>query len=186
VFVLLFFGLVNLFSGLVGLVLAIKQYKLNFILPDVNAIVEELRNGWDLFVSNFAIVSYMNSNIFILGLFVSPLIYGYYSIAEKIVMAMRQILVVFSQAIYPHICQLATEAHQKLLDFYKQIYIPVIVLFTMFSIGVFVMAGEIVSFLAKEPEPQIIFILRLLCFVPLIVGLNIPAHQSLLAYDHKK
>lgn len=180
--VLLFFGLGNTVSGIAGIFLAYRQFNLRFSIPGVSDIKNELVNGWGLFIANFSIVAYINSNLFILGLFTNNLITGYYSIAEKIVTAMRQLLVVFSQAIYPQVCQLAIESHGKMVRFYKQLYLPFIVVFAAMSVVVYFIAEIIVQILSGGTDPEVVSLLRLMCFVPLIVGLNVPAYQTLLAY----
>jgi polysaccharide transporter, PST family len=99
---------------------------------------------------------------------------------------MRQILVVLSQAIYPKICQFAQESHQSLRGFYKKLFIPFFGLYFVFSCLVFLFADFTVFILAKKHIPEATHLLRLLCFTPFIVGLNIPAYQTLLAYEHQK
>ncbi len=183
--VLLFLGLGNAVSGLFGLILAMKQYKLTFVKVSLKDIQQELVMGWNLFLSNFSIVSYMNSNVFILGLFTSSLVVGYYSVAEKIVMALRQVLTVFHQATYPHICKIALEGKQVVIQFYKQIFVPFTFMILLACAGVYVFAFEIITFFANEAENSI-GILRLLCFTPFIVVLNIPAYQYLLANKFEK
>jgi polysaccharide transporter, PST family len=185
--VLLFLGLGNIVSGLFGLLWIKNKYNIRYFIPQVSDIKKELYEGWSVFISNFSIVTYLNSNIFILGLFANNSIVGYYSIAEKIITAMRQPLVVFSQAIYPRICELATDSHKKIKNFYRQLFIPFISIFLMASVFVFIFSPEIVNILSKaEDNESSIIILKLLCFVPFIVGLNIPAYQTLLAYKHHK
>jgi polysaccharide transporter, PST family len=184
--VLIFIGFGNLISGLMGIGLVLYKHKVTYKLPRFSSIKTEIFSGWSLFVANFSIVAYINSNLFILGFFANNTVVGYYSIAEKIVMAMRQPLAIFSQAIYPQICKLATEGHQKILLFFKQLYLPFILLFFTISILVFVYAESIIYILSKEQNNEVTTLLKLLCFVPFVVGLNIPAYQTLLAYNYKK
>lgn len=185
-FVLLFFGLGNFISGLFGFWYGIKKFNLSYEMPSFVDIKDEIQKGWSIFLANFSVVSYMNSNIFILGLFTSDLITGYYSLAEKVVMAMRQILVVFSQAIYPHTCQLAEKSHKELKRFFKQIYSGFISLYTIGVLLVFWLSDWIVSILSGESGSQATILLKLLCFSALFVGFNIPANITLLIYDFKK
>lgn len=184
--VLLFYGLGNVFSGILGLFMAYKQFDLTFIWPSYPELKEEIIQGWNLFLANFSIVSYMNSNVFILGLFASNLIVGYYSVAEKIVMAMRQLLTVFHQATYPHVCQLVVQGKKFVLTFYRQVFLSFLAVFLVFSIGVYFFSAEIIQVLADEAKPEIVELLHLLCFVPLVVAFNIPAYQSLLANKFEK
>lgn len=183
--VLLFFGLGNLVSGIFGLFLASKWVEINFFKVGLHEVWQELRSGWTIFISNFAIVSYMNSNVFILGLFATPLIVGYYSVAEKIVMAVRQILTVFHQAIYPHICKLANEGKAQVITFYKQILIPFSIMVLVISIGVFIFSEPIIEIFSEDSK-SISELLKVLIFSPFIVVLNIPAYQYLMASNFEK
>lgn len=183
---LLFFGLGNVLSGLVGIWIVVKKFNIKIRLASFQKVSEELRNGWQLFLANISVVSYMNSNIIILGFFTSELITGYYSIVEKILYAMRQILASFLLASYPHICKLANQAHQKIVQFYKQMFVPFMFLFFIASLALFVYADEVVFFFSNQTETVISDVLRFMCFMPFIVGINIPAYQTLLAYKHEK
>ncbi len=185
-FVLFFFGLGNIISGLIGIIYAKRKFKLSWIQPSFKEVKIELKNGWSLFTANFMTASYTNSNLFILGLFTSNIVTGYYSVAEKIIMGIRQILVVFSQAIYPHICHLAEKGFDQLIKFYKQIFIPFFILIAILSLGTFVYAEQIIFLLTKSPSVYSVQLLKWLTLVPIIVALNIPAYQSLLAYDLRK
>jgi PST family polysaccharide transporter len=184
--VLLFFGLGNLASGIAGVYLAVRQFNLSISIVPMREIKNEIVDGWNLFIANFSVIIYINSNLFILGLFTNDLIVGYYSIAEKISLAMRQILVIFSQAIFPQICKLAIESHLKIIKFYKQFYVPFIVVFSLFCFLVFIFSDFLVFILTQKSESSISNLLKLLCTVPLIVGLNIPAYQILLAHRFQK
>lgn len=185
-FVLLFFGLGNLISGIIGTWYAVRKYNLKFKLASIAQVKLELYKGWGLFVANFSITSYMNSNLFILKFFTSDLVVGYYSVAEKIVMAVRQILVVFSQAIFPHICQLAEESYSKVIHFFKQVFVP----FTLFIVLVcgltYIYSAEVIGIFAKDQVSGINHLLRLLIVVPIIVCLNIFPSQILLSYNLRK
>ncbi|MDB4083298.1 oligosaccharide flippase family protein [Vicingaceae bacterium] len=180
--VLLFLGLGNVVSGSFGLLFAVKQYSIVLTVPSIQEVKSELKLGWEVFLANFSIITYMSSNILILGIFASNLIVGYYNVVEKIVVAMRQILVIFSQAIYPHICQLAKENHSKVQLFFKQIFIPFLLLFLFASIIVFFFAEEVVFIFSKSSVPEIVNLLRWLVFLPFVVALNIPSYQTMLAY----
>lgn len=185
--VLLFYGLGNLVSGLIGFGFVIKKYQIQVHWTKVKTrISTELQNGKSLFLSNLSVIIFTNSNILILSLFASDLVLGYYSNAERIVFASWQVLTIFSQAIYPHICNLTKGAFKKIISFFKDVYIPFIVLVFIGSILMFIFSDEIVLLLVNKHEPSISFLLKVMAFLPLIVGLNIPATQILLAFNLRK
>jgi len=185
-YVLFFFGLGNLLSGIFGIFYAVRTYNISFQLATVKEVQLELKKGWGLFVANFSITSYMNSNLFILKLFATNEIVGYYSVAEKIVMAIRQLLSVFSQAIFPHICQLVQESYSKVILFFKQVYMPFTLFIVFVCVSIFSYSEEVIRIFAEAEIEGINHLLQMLVFVPIIVCLNIFPSQLLLAYNLRK
>jgi PST family polysaccharide transporter len=182
----LFQGLGNIIASIISIVFIIKKFNIVLKLPSIRRIGYELQDGMYIFISNSAISIYMNSSIIILGIFVSPVVLGYYSIAEKIMIGVRQILSVFSQVIYPHVCKLAVTSHSELLKFYKKVFIPFAFFIVTICLILFLSADFLVLFLTKNNIKEIAVLIRILSFVPLIVCFNIPAYQTLLAYNLKK
>jgi PST family polysaccharide transporter len=52
--------------------------------------------------------------------------------------------------------------------------------------GIFIFADVITLLLVKSYNKEIITAIRLFSFVPLVIGMNIPAYQTLLAYNLQK
>jgi PST family polysaccharide transporter len=185
IFFLFFIGIGNVIAGLLSIYFAIRIFKLQFTRPAWADVVNELKEGWHITLSNLSINTYLYANIFILRIFTNDLIVGYYSIAEKIFFAIRQILGVFSQAIYPHVCQLALLSKGQIHEFFKKAYLPFLSFVAILSIIVFIFSPQIVAiFLSNAPRLPVV-LLRVLSFVPFIVCLNIPAYQLLLAFNKK-
>jgi len=89
--------------GIVSLILAIKKYKIKFFIPPINAILKELKEGWHIFVTSMLSTTLTTSGIFILGLFGSKEIVGYYGAVDKLVKAFIGLFTPITQAIFPHI-----------------------------------------------------------------------------------
>lgn len=186
IFFLFFLGIGNVIAGFFSIYLAIRIFKLKFIQPRWPEIIIELKEGWHITVSNLSINTYLYTNIFILRIFTNDLIVGYYSIAEKIFFAIRQILGIFSQAIYPRVCQFALKGEEQVYSFFKKIYIPFLFSIMLLGFFTFIFSPQIVKLFLTDPPALPFLLLRLLSFVPLIVCLNIPAYQLLLAFNKKK
>jgi len=183
---LFFFGLGSILAGFYSIYKAIKICKLSFFFPRWSDILFQLKDGWQIMISNLSANVYLFANVFILRIFAGDLIVGYYSIAEKIFFAVRQILGIFSQVVYPHICQLVQTGKDQTAIFFKKVYLPFLLLVSISSCTVFILSPWITQiFVGKEANlPGVL--LRMLSLVPIIVCLNIPAYQLLLAFDHKK
>jgi PST family polysaccharide transporter len=183
---LLFFGIGNIIAGLLSIYIAIRIYKLKFILPGRIDLTNELKEGWQITVSSLTVNSYFYSNVFILRFFTSDLVVGYYSIAERILFGVRQIITLFAQVVYPHVCRLAKKGKQEANAFFKQIYLPFLLLIFLGCCVLFFFSKQIIFIFIGNEYFLPVLLLRLLSFVPVIVCLNIPAYQVLLAFDHKK
>ena len=127
-FFLLFLGAGNIIAGLFSIFLAIRKFNIRFAKPVWADIKSELKGGWQITISNLSINTYMYSSIFILRIFTNDMIVGYYSIAERIFFAARQVLSVFSQVVYPHICQLTHQGRDVANRFFEKIYLPFLLL----------------------------------------------------------
>lgn len=183
---LFFFGIGNIVAGILSIYFAVRVFKLKFIRPHNSDIIYELREGWQITVSSLTVNSYFYSNIFILRLFTNDLIVGYYSIAERILFAVRQIITLFAQVVYPRICRLAQKSKTEANTFFKEIYIPFLLLICFGSCVLFIFSQQIISIFIGDASSLPVMLLRLLSFVPVIVCLNIPPYQLLLAFNNKR
>lgn len=186
IYFIFFTGVGNLLAGVVSIFVAFRLLKLKVILPRFADVAFELKNGWHITVSNLSVSIYMYANVLILRLFTGNEVVGYYSIAEKIVTAARQVLIVYFQVIYPQICQLAVSSKQGLSAFLKRYYLPFVGAVLAGCFFLFFFSDWIVGIFIKDNVHVSSYYLRILSFVPLIVCLNIPAYQVLLAHDQKK
>jgi PST family polysaccharide transporter len=185
--VLFFMGMGNVIAGMVLIYLAFRLYKLKFILPGRNEIARELANGWRITVSNLSITTSQYIGIFILRLVTkSDLVVGYYSIAEKIFFSLKLILGVFTQTVFPRVCQLMQDKKSQLLIFFKQVYLPFFAMVLTGSVIVFVFSPDILYVFIRHVHPQSSFLLRVFCVALVISSLNIPGNLILFAGDHKK
>lgn len=186
VYVTLFQSLGSILAGGVALLVVLLHFRVEFFIPSLSAIYKQLKDGWHIFISNFSIISYNNSNLFILGLFADPTIVGYYSIPEKITFAVRQVIGAFSNAIYPKICLLATESHQNVKVFFKSVFFPFALFVFIICCSLFALSDEIIYLISGEYIEQASFFLKILSVVPFIVLLGNPPYQILLAYNEKQ
>lgn len=186
VYFLLFLGIGNVVAGLCSIYLAIRVFKLLPVQPAWKDMVHEIKEGWQITVSNLSINTYMYSGIFILRIFTNDLVVGYYSIAERIFFAARQVLAVFSQAVYPRICQLSMQGQNAMALFFKKVYLPFLLLVLAGCSVLCIFSSQLIGIFLPVPAPLAVLLLRMLSFVPFIVCLNIPAYQLLLAFNHRK
>lgn len=183
---LFFFGLGSILAGLFSIYIAWRIFKIRLVQPKWLNIKLEIYNGWQITLSNIFINTYLYSNIFLLRFFANDLVVGYYSIAERIFFAIRQMLGIYSQVIYPKICQITRQGKYQTAIFLKQVYQPFLLTICMGCLSVFIFSKQIISIFTDTGSVIPEVILKMLSFVPVVVCLNIPAYQVLLSFDLKR
>lgn len=185
-FFILFMGIGSLVAGVLSIFQAMRLCRLPVLRPTWHDIKHELKEGWPVMVSNISINTFLSINVFMLRLFTNDLIAGYYSVAEKIFLATRQIAVMFSQVIYPPLCQLVQKGESATRSFFRTVYVPFLILVLLACVMLFSFSSYIIWFFLKQDSGQADLLLRLFCLGPVIVCLHIPASQLLMAADQKK
>lgn len=185
-FFIFFTGVGNLFAGLLSICVAFIIFKIRLYFPTLQTILKELKEGWHIMISNLSGSIFMYTNIVILGVFASKEVVGYYSVAEKIVLAARQPLSVYFQVIYPQVMQLAQNGSKAVHQFFRKNYLPFLTVVGLGCIVLLLFPEFIISIFLRGDQATVPVYLRIMSFVPLIVCLNIPAYQLLLAHNEKK
>ncbi|RDV16448.1 flippase [Pontibacter diazotrophicus] len=175
-------GISLIIGGVISLIIVFKKFNLKFTIPGINQIIQQLKDSWSIFFSTISVSIANNTNIVILGLFASPLVIGYYSIAEKVFQIMRTFAVILYQVVYPRICMLAERSFSELAIFLKLIFKAILLTFLPLSVLVFILSDYIVYLVAGEYLSEASLVLRIICFGPLMAALNIPPAQTMLAY----
>ena len=186
-FVLLFWGLGTTLSGILGLVIIKINYQLIWHLFNVRNMIEELKEGFPIFVSNISTLGLTQSNIIILNRFTDDVTVGYFSIAEKVIGAVWQILSAYSQVLYPRLSQIIYKSDSSEVGFFLR------KTFWVFFLGVsgcsiilYFYAYEILQLLFHNYNQVAVNTLQLMSIIPILVCSNIPANITLLALDKRK
>lgn len=183
---LFFLGIGNIIAGVTSIAVAFRIYKLKFIKPARADITRELREGWQITLSHLSNSTCHYANIFILRLFVNDLAVGYYSIAERIFFTIKQVFVVFSQAVYPKVCRLVQQGKEQAISFLKQVYTGFLFLVIMGCLVLYIFSPQILYFFMGQEYNNAVFFLRVFSIIAVIVCLNIPGTLILLAMNQKK
>lgn len=173
--------------GIYSLRLVRRQFDVEFIRPSLDDIKHQMKEGWHLFISTLAISLYTTSNRFILGLFVSNTIVGYYAVAETIMKALQGLISPISQAIYPYFSKLQSDNKPKAITQLKKILLIIGVLSLLLSVLLVFCAPLLVQLLAGPEYAASIPLLQVLVFVVFAVGVNnILGIQGLVAFGYQK
>jgi polysaccharide transporter, PST family len=183
---LFFFGTGNLVAGVVSIFYLIRILGITPRFPGWKPVAAELRSGWGVTLTALSMNVTQYGNLFILRLFTSDLVAGYYGVAERIFFTIKQGLTIFSQSIYPEVCRLAAQGIIPLKVFFGKIFRPFFLLVLAGSALVYALSPWLIRFFAHADIPEAVTALRLLSFVVPLISLNIPPTLSLLAFDQRK
>ncbi len=174
IYVNLFFSIGFLVAGILSILLAIRIFRIKFILPKSEFIKDRIRDGWHLFLSTVFMNLYRESNILILGSFVNYTVVGYYAAAEKIIKAIQSIVSPISTALFPYFgrnLNLADKKERTLKLFFRfnkyyAIALALIVCIVLFS------SKYIVTYYLGNGYTNSIQNIKIMSVIILLGGLN--------------
>jgi PST family polysaccharide transporter len=150
-----------LVAGIWALYLAKKDFGIKFKLPRVEILFKYLNDGFYVFISRFYVSIYTNTNIVLLGFFTNNIVIGYYSIAEKIVVAIGGLFDPANQTLYPFLAKIYNEDVHKFVDFIKKVAIK----FLLFGILLLILSVyfryEILYFVTGQYNLEVLHLLNI-------------------------
>lgn len=181
------YTITQVMTGITGLFFAFRKFDLRYLFPSKVQLLEQLKKGWNLFLSSIWINLYTTSNVFILGLFAPNSVVGYYSAADKVRIAFQGILSSMSQSVFPYVNKLLAESYQKFISFNRKLLKISFMIGMIISSTLFLFAEPIVKIvLGNEYSPSVI-VLRIIAWLPLIIFLsNVFGIQTMLPLNYQK
>lgn len=154
--------------------------------PSVNGLIEQLHDGWHVFLSTAAISLYTVSTTVILGFLAGNASVGVFTAADKIRQATQGLVGPISQAVYPRINALMHQDQPAAFRMIRK-------LLQIQGIGTFIMslllmcfASQIVKIAYGQNQQEIVTVLRLLAPLPFIIGIsNVLGIQTMLSLGLK-
>lgn len=166
------------------IVKALRGVRLHW--PSRHALATQLREGWHIFVSSLAANSYTTSSVFILGLVLTPLAVGYYSVAEKLVRALLMMFGPIIQAIFPYISKMAHDDPARALGFNRKLLLGLGSLALVLSLTLSLSSGFVIPLLFGDKFTPAIPVLATLAFTPLFIILsNVLGVQTMIPFGMK-
>lgn len=174
-------------AGIIAMWIVFKDFGIKLRLVELSDIKHQLQEGWHIFISTVAISLYTVSNTFILGIFTNNVIVGYYSAAEKLIIAVQGLLNPVSQTVYPYIAKLVNESKERAIVFIRKMTIVVGSLSLILSLVLFIFSDLIVEIILGSQYQKSIIVLKILAFLPFVIALsNIFGIQTMLTFNYKK
>ncbi len=160
----LFFSLGAIIAGLLSLYIIYREFNIEFKLQKLSTLKEYLTQGWHVFISRFYVSMYTTTNLLLLGLFTNTTIVGYYSIAEKIVLAISGLYEPLNQTLYPYLARKYKENFNDFTILLKNISILFIITTSiLFVLSQYFIEG-LVYLVNGKNETTITFLLTLFLF----------------------
>jgi polysaccharide transporter, PST family len=159
-----------LLSSAVGMGLVYRE--LPFRLPKWCSTCEALRMGWSMFLFRGSVSLYTSGNAFVLGLFVSPQLVGYYAGAERISGAFVRLLGPVTQTLYPRLSHLVWHARSRAARLAR---IGVLIMGgggVALGVFVFAVAPQLVRIILGPNFGPAVPVLRVLSLLIPLVGVN--------------
>jgi PST family polysaccharide transporter len=166
----LFNSLGALTMGIIGLALALFKFKVSLMAPSLESLKAHVGAARHIFAGKIAVTFYTTSNVVILGVFTSDAIVGHFAAGEKIVRAIQGLQIPFTQAAYPYVSKLAAQSPAAALRFVRRAVAPVAIITGSISLALFVFAPIIGQIALGESSHESACVIRILAFLPLIVG----------------
>ncbi len=172
---------VFLTTGLLGQYVAFRKFGILFRFPSYENVRQQLRAGWDIFISIAAINAYTTTRIFTVGLLTNNTITGFYSIAEKIASFFQTFpLASFSQAIFPRLSKIFHKNRPKALEIMQHMQRITINIALICLPVIFIFANIIARVACGGNCPETVISLRLLIISIFFISANAFRVQFLL------
>lgn len=162
----------NIIAGVYIVRIIKKQFSIKIVCPNINEIIEQLKNGWHIFISTAAVSLYTTSNIFILGILKDEVSVGYYAGPEKIIKALINLIYPAINAIYPYSNRIFSESRNRGIKFTKKILIIFGIFGGMISLISLLLCKPIIIFIYGEYVLSAMKILKTLIVIPFILSVS--------------
>ncbi|PIQ86141.1 MAG: flippase [Candidatus Omnitrophica bacterium CG11_big_fil_rev_8_21_14_0_20_43_6] len=166
-------SLLAIISGILGLYIAFKKFRLAFVLQRYADIKREIKTGWDIFISILAINIYTTSRVFAVGLLTNNVLTGYYSVAERIANVIQTFpMDSFTRAVYPRISHVFARNKQRAAAIMYRIQDGITLGFVISLPIAYLIAPWIINLASGGAYQEVVFTFRLLLAAVFFVGAN--------------
>jgi len=149
-------------------------------------VLDELKKGFSLFLTNLFHFLFITLNIVILGFFVEGRALDNYSYAEKIYMIFRIASGVIYQMAYPKVFLLRQKSREAADSFLWKLFWGILLGFGLISVVLFWQSETIIWLFTGKDNPEASELLRILAFSSLIYALSVPVSQKILVFYSSK
>ena len=155
-------GVGAILVGIIAMYIVHTQFRIAFIIPKFENIIDQFNQGWYLFLSKMTVHFYTSINILVLGLMTSDLVVGYYSISMKIYGAIRGLLAPVNQALLPYLSKKYVQSKESYYLFVKKLNISYCFTLVILSILTYTFSQELIQLISGHVMLESITVLQIL------------------------
>jgi len=161
-------------AGAISLALAPAVCGVRFKMVPWSEVVDALRQGWPVFLSMAAMTLTTSTNVFILGFVTTTTEVAYYTNANRLIVAVRMLVIPIVTALYPHISHMASKSAGGAIAFLRKYSLLMAAPFLVCSLVLLLFAPLVVHkfFGTRYDYTPSILLLRILAFSPFLLALS--------------
>ncbi len=182
----LFLSIGAIVAGIFSLYLIYKEFNISFKLQTKKTLRYYLLDGWHVFLSRFYVSLFTTTNILVLGLMTNNIAVGYYSIVEKIVLAIGGLFDPINQTIYPYLARKYKDNFEFFVSFLKKISLIFIALSSIFVLLGELFRNEIVYIVHGQYSAYINLLLSIFLLRIFLLPFGALLSNSLIIMEKKK
>lgn len=180
-------SIVFLIAGISCIAIIYKYSFIKWIKVDYSDILQELKSGWNVFLSTVTSNLYTSSFVIILGIYTSNTIIGYYVAAEKIMRISCFILIGPAiQSLFPKMTALVVNNPANASQLLRKAFLGSAIFLVIVSSGLFLFSELITSFLGNNYK-EATYLIKIFSITPIFIGLGgILGQVGILAFEDGK
>lgn len=176
-----------LFNGILGIIIAKKQYSLKLVKINLQDVIYEMKEGWYVFTTQLSSKVFGAIGITFLGIFSSSYTVGVYSAINKIPQIIILAWTPISQVMYPISSKEMKKSFSHGRAFIRKIQIPFVLLASFGAIVISIFSSQIVKIaFGQEYVNYAYWIIPLLAWIVLAINNNFLGVQTLLGSGRDK
>ena len=142
-------GLGFIIGGLYSIWIIHKHFYQKFAFQSTETIMIHFKDSSQFFLSRLSVSIYTSANAFVLGIFTNNTMVGYYSIAEKLYIAMQVIYHPIVNTIYPYLSK------SKNIVLFIRLFFVICVINILGVVFVYIFSIEIINIMFNIAYPEI-------------------------------
>ncbi|ALJ00982.1 flippase [Rufibacter tibetensis] len=168
-----FIGVAHILVGIGAFWWAVKRYKIKLYAVPLKKVLRHLWNEKVIFFSFVSINVYTYASTLVLGLVQSSEAVAFFSASWRLVIIMHTIVTIpLGMSLFPYIGESFGISREKGIERIKMTAPFIVYLTALMGAGVWLLAPYIVTIFYGEEFRPSITVLRILCFIPMVMGLS--------------